>query len=215
MTVPVALQIILLASKDNLPDPNDQKLAGVYTAPVLLKAKKSKVFTVTGNTAATLERGNYFLLAAIDAANGVAESNEGNNVAASEKSYVLAPSAVDLAGKFSKLPKTASASKVLTISLSVQNLGTILAAGTVDFDFYASTDTTLDGADVSLGTQFPFVIHVPAGKSQTARFKLSINPGLIGGSYYLVARVNSTSSLSESELTNNMAFSTTRISILS
>jgi Carboxypeptidase regulatory-like domain/CARDB len=213
MTSAVSLKIILLASSDTVQDLTDQQLLTASTVPVLLKANKFKTFVLTGNTSTSLPKGNYFVLALVDADNDVTESNEANNVAVSTKAVPLAPSIADLTGKFSPLPKKASKSKLLNVALTIQNLGTIPAVGTIDFDFFASTDKILDDSDLSLGTDFPFTAHIAPGRSQPARFKLSINPSLPAGTYSLVARVNSTSSISESDLTNNLVFSTTPISI--
>jgi hypothetical protein len=207
------LEIVLLASTDNVLDSIDPQLLTMTTTPVLLKTKKSKTFTLTGTTATSLVKGNYFVLASVDAADAVPESDETNNVAVSSKTVTLAPPAVDLTGKFGKLPKSASKAKVLPVSFVIQNPGTIPAAGTIDFDFVASADKILDDADVSLGTGFPVALHVAAGKSQAAKFKLSISAALPAGSYYLVAKVNSTSSIPESDSTNNVIFSVTPIAI--
>jgi hypothetical protein len=212
MTSATSLKIILLASSDTVLDLTDQQLLKTSTVPVLLKANKSKTFVLTGSTSASLTKGNYFLLAVVDADNDVTESNETNNVAASTKSVLLAPSIADLTGTFGVLPKRASESKLLSVALSIQNLGTIPAVGTIDCDFFASKDQTLDDSDVSLGTDFPVNAHLAAGKSQPARFKLSIS-SLPAGTYYLLAKINSTSSISESDLTNNLVFSKTAIAI--
>lgn len=212
MTSAAAIEIALFASPDATLDSTDASLLTTTTAPLLLKARQSRVFTLTGSTAASLTRGSYYLLASVDAGNTVAEASEANNVAASARPVTLAPPLADLSGKFGALPRTANASRVLSVPFVIQNLGTIPAAGTIDFDFFASTDTTLDGSDPSLGTSFPVAAHVAPGGAQAAVFKLSIS-SLPAGTYYLVAKVNSGSSLSESDLTNNLVFSRTPIKI--
>jgi hypothetical protein len=75
MTSATSLKIILLASSDTVLYLTDQQLVTSSTVPVLLKANKSKTFVLTGSTSASLTKGNYFLLAVVDADNDVTESN--------------------------------------------------------------------------------------------------------------------------------------------
>lgn len=169
--------------------------------------------TVTTLSAATsLVGGRYFILASIDAANSIVESNESNNIAASSRQVLLAPPLMDLTGKFAKVPTAASKARALSVPFTLQNLGGVPAAGTVDFDFFASTDTTLDNSDLAVATDVPIAVHVAPGKTQNLKFKLSFS-SVPAGTYFLVAKINTTNSITESVTSNNVIISTTPIAI--
>ncbi len=212
MTSATPLQVLLFASADKTLDTSDSKLLTITTVPLDLKTKAAKVITLTGAVANTLTSGQYFILASVDATNRVTESNESNNVVASAKAVLLAPPLVDLTGKFGKVATTASKAKPLPVTFSLENLGTVPAPGTIDIDFFVSTDKTLDTSDVQLGGDFPVAAHVANGKTQNLKFNLPLS-SVPAGSYFLVAKVNSTNSLAESNTGNNIIFSTTPITI--
>ncbi len=126
---------------------------------------------------------------------------------------LLAPPLVDLTGKFSKVPAAASKARALSLPFTLQNLGGVAAAGTVDFDFFASTDPALDNSDPAVATAVPIAVHVRTGKTQNLKFKLSFS-SVPAGSYFLVAKINTINSIAESVTSNNVIFSTTQIAIV-
>ncbi len=212
MSAAAAVQILLFASADQALDNSDSQLLSFTTPPLNLKARGTKTFTLTGSAATSLVGGRYFILASIDAANSIVESNESNNIAASSRQVLLAPPLADLTGKFSKVPAAASKAKALTLPFTLQNLGGVAAAGTIDFDFFASTDQALDNSDLAVATDVPIAVHVAPGKTQNLKFKLSFS-SLPAGSYFLVAKINTTNSITESVTSNNVIFSTTPVAI--
>ena len=212
MTSASALQVLLFASADKTLDTSDSKLLTITTVPLNLKTKATKVITLTGAVADALTSGQYFIIASVDANNRVTESNESNNVVASAKPVLLAPPLVDLTGKFGNVARTASTAKPLPVTFSLENLGTVAASGTIDIDFFVSSDMTLNTSDVELGADFPVVAHVANGKSQNVKFNLPLS-SVSPGSYFLVAKINTTNSLAESTTGNNTIFSTTPITI--
>ncbi len=212
MSAATAVQIVLFASADKALDNSDSQLLSFTTPPLNLKARGTKTFTLTGSASSSLVGGQYFILASIDAANSIVESNESNNIAVSSRQVLLAPPLVDLTGKFLKVPAAASKAKALTLPFALQNLGGIAAAGTIDFDFFASTDQTLDNSDLAVATAVPISVHVAPGKTQNLKFKLSLS-SVPAGSYFLVAHINSTNSIAESVTSNNVIFSTTAVAI--
>ena len=213
MSAAAGVQIVLYASADKALDSSDSQLLS-FTAPALdLKARGTKTFTLTGSAATSLIGGRYFILGSIDAANSIVESNEANNIAASSRQVLLAPPLVDLTGRFSKVSTTASKAKGLSLPFTLQNLGTIAAAGTVDFDFFTSIDKTLDSSDLAVGTAVPIAIHVAPGKTQNLKFKLLLS-SVPSASYFLVARINTNNSITESVTSNNVIFTTTPVAIM-
>jgi hypothetical protein len=205
------LQITLFASTDTTLDPTDPVLGTVTTVPTLLKTNKARIFAVNGLTSASLPKGNYYLLAGVDTQNAVAETNETNNLAVSSRTVHLAPSAVDLTGSFAHLPATVKHSKPLNVVLLIKNLGTLPATGSILVDLYASTDNLLDSSDVPLQTSVPVTIHINPAKSQPVRFKIASLPV---GTSYLIAKIITSASIAESDLTNNTVSTVTAIHII-
>lgn len=211
MTSSAQLQITLFASSDGTLDAGDAVLLTFATPPLLLKTKGTKTYKLTGATGASLAKGNYFLLASVDSANAVAETDESNNVAASAGAVPLAPPVIDLTGQF-VLKQKPSKFKPFPVSVQIQNLGTLPATGTIAVDFFASTDNVFDDADLSLAAGVPVVAHVQPGRTQNANVKLNL-AALPAGTYYLIAKLNSTNAIAESDTSNNTVFSTTTITV--
>jgi hypothetical protein len=203
------LQITLYASADGTLDAGDANLLAFTTPALLLKTNGTKTFPLTGATLTSLARASYFLLASVDSANAIAESDESNNVAASASAIPLAPPVIDLTGQF-VLKKQPSKFKPFPVTLQIQNLGTLPATGPIAIDLLASTDNILDNADLSLAAGVPVVAHAQPGRSQNAKVKLSL-ASLPAGTYYLIAKLNSTNAITESDTSNNTVISATTI----
>lgn len=210
MTAAAQLQITVFASSDSTLDAGDAKLLTFATPPLLLKNKGTKTFKLTGATGTSLAKANYFLLASVDSANAVAETDESNNVAASASAIPLAPPVIDLTGSF-VLKKQPSKFKPFPVAIAMQNLGTLPAAGPIVVDLFASTDNVFDNADRSLATGVPVTAHTQPGRTQNVKVKLSL-ASLPAGTYYLIAKLNSTNAITESDTGNNVVISATTIS---
>ncbi len=196
-----APQIALFASTDGTLDPTDTAIGTVSAGNLKIANGGSKIVTLSFTYPKTLANGGYFVLAAVDSTNVIAESNEGNNVAASSGTIQIAAPVVDLAGKFGNL-KSLKAGKPVSLPLTIQNLGNIPATGTITVDLFSSLDATPDGSDPVLASNIPVRINIKGGKSQTVSLRVPAG-ATHAGSAFLIAKINSTQSITESTLGNN------------
>ena len=97
-------------------------------------------------------------------------------------------------------PATGGANATISVTDTTQNQGSGTAVASVTA-FYLSTNTTLDAADVAIGSRS--VPLLAAGASNTATTVLTIPAGTPGGTYYVIADADSTNSNTETSETNN------------
>src|SRR6185436_8416472 len=96
---------------------------------------------------AGLAQGTYFIIARADAAGAVAEFQEGNNTRATSLLIGADLSVSSLNG-----PATAGAGLTISVSDTTRNQGGGSAAASTT-SFYLSTDATLDGSDILIGSR--------------------------------------------------------------
>ena len=98
-------------------------------------------------------------------------------------------------------PTMAGAGLSITLNDTTKNQGTGAAQSSVT-GFYLSTNTTVDAADVNLGTR-PVPL-LAAGASDSASTVLTVPSGTTVGSYYVLAKADVGLSIAESNETNNV-----------
>ena len=139
----------------------------------------------------------YYLIAKADGVDGIAETNELNNVRA-----ITVPVGPDLVVDSIVTPPAALAGSLITVTETTRNRGVGSSPATAT-RFYISVRSVLDGLAIPLGRR-----DVPAllpGASHTATFQLLL-PAHLGeaGSYYLLAIADGDASTSERDETNNL-----------
>ena len=139
--------------------------------------------------------GTYYLIAKADADNAVAETQEGNNTNA--RLIQVGP---DLTIALFTAPFSATAGATISVSDTTRNQGGG-AAGASTTKFYLSSNSTLDGGDVVLGSR-P-VPTLAAGAQDTVTTALTIPAGTAPGTYYLIAQVDADSAVAETQEGNN------------
>jgi subtilase family serine protease len=97
-------------------------------------------------------------------------------------------------------PATGGANAAIAVTDTTLNQGKGIAVPSVTA-FYLSTNTTLDAADVAIGSRS--VAQLAAGASSTATTTLTIPQGTPGGTYYVIAAADSTNTNTETSETNN------------
>ncbi len=141
--------------------------------------------------------GTYYVLARADADGQANESNEANNV----KSASIHVGPPDLVVSALSAPTASGAGLAITVTDTTRNQsGTGPAAASVT-RFSLSSDTTLDAADVPLGSR-----GVPAlapGQSSAASTPLTIPPGTGPGIYYIIASADAGALIPETNEANN------------
>ena len=171
-------------------------LLGSRAAPPL-PAGASDTATTSLTFPAGTTAGSYYVIAQADGATAVPETFESNNTRASAATVSIGP---DLTVSALTAPATAGAGLSLTVSDTTRNQG---PGGADDSTtrFYLSTNSTLDAADVALGSRA--VPSLASGASDTATTSLTVPAGTGTGTYYVIANADAASTVPETAETNN------------
>ncbi len=160
----------------------------------------------TNNLTFTLPQsitGSYMLFAVTDGGNAIVETNEEDN----SKSIPVFINGqhtrpADLIVFNIVAPSSIQAGENMTISYDVSNIGEYTAAGELRDAIYFSEDNVWDEDDVMVGIVSGKAIINP-GTSITRRVTGRIT-NAIEGDYYIIVRTNSTRSIGEQDMENNM-----------
>ncbi|MBI4489401.1 MAG: SBBP repeat-containing protein, partial [Deltaproteobacteria bacterium] len=162
--------------------------------------------TNQGSTSLTipagLAGGIYYIIAKADADNAVVEFNESNNTAVGTIRIAEPWQGSDLI-VWMDLPAssyTAAPGSTISVTDITKNDGT-LEAGISTTKFYLSIDTSLDAADILLGSRA--VPTLAQGATSTASNTFTVPPGL-GGIYYIIAKADADNAVAEIKEGNNI-----------
>ena len=190
-------------SADSTVDGADAILGSRTVPPLTAGAFDTAVTSLT--VPAGTATGSYLVIAQADAANLVSESSEINN----NRSSGYISIGVDLTVSALTAPTTAGAGSAFTVSETTKNQGSGNAGGSTT-RFYLSTNSSLDGADVPLGSRT--VPTLAAGASDAATTSLTLPEGTATGTYYVIAQADTANAVVEtSETNNNRASSAVRV----
>jgi subtilase family serine protease len=144
---------------------------------------------------ATTIAGRYYLIAAADADNQLAESNEDNN--RQSRAIQLGP---DLTINTLNVSGPSGPGGVIAVTDGTRNLGGGAAVISATA-FYLSLNISLSADDVLLGSRA--VQAVAPGATDTATTSLSIPATTAAGSYYIVAAADASNAVAETTENNN------------
>ena len=196
------VRVTLYASADATLDPGDANLLTV-TKNLKVKGKGSKNVNARVVFPASLPNNTYFVLAAIDEPNTVAEENDFNNVAASTNSVVIAEPFVDLTGSFPKSPAIQlTRGQSVPLSLLLQNSGNVAAGGNVALNIVISADGQPDAADAVLAA-VTRKVNLKPGASKALKLKLKIPAAQGHGTFRIIATFDGQGTINESNAANN------------
>ena len=160
--------------------------------------------TSTGPVAVTIPggqpAGTYFLIVRADAAGEVPEGNETNNERATAAAFIVGPDLTVTAA--TRTPATTTAGGAVIVRASGRNQGGQATATGFTVSVYLSTDTTLDGTDVQVGS-----VSVPAlaaGATISGSIPVTIPGGQAPATYFLLVRADTAGDVSEADETNNV-----------
>jgi subtilase family serine protease len=170
-------------------------MIGSRAVPALAAGTSSSASTSVTIPSGT-PAGSYYLLARADAASGVAESVETNNVNARALQV-----GADLVVSALTVPSSGGAGAPLTVTDSTANTGSGAAGASVT-GFYLSTDILVDAGDVFLGSRL--VPALAPGTVSSASTSLTIPAGTATGTYYVLARADVGGVVAESQEGNNV-----------
>jgi uncharacterized delta-60 repeat protein len=113
--------------------------------------------------------------------------------------------AADLTASFaSVVPSAAVARTKGQLTLHVSNVGQAVGGGTIEIALFASSDGTIAAGDTPFAT-IPQRIKLAAGHSTNLKLKFDYPSNLANGNYFIVASVDSTNIVAESNEANNFA----------
>jgi subtilase family serine protease len=164
--------------------------------------------TNSGSTTLTIpsivSTGSYYIVAKADAANGVVETQEGNNTAA--RSIQIGG---DLVVSSLTVPPKAGAGSAILINDTTTNKGAGAIAESVT-RFYLSTNFLLDAADPLLAGARA-VPDLTGGAASSGSTTVTLPPVIATGTYYLIAKADADNAVIETQETNNTAARTIQI----
>lgn len=195
-------------SKDLTIDSRDVSLNKVYVSS--LYAGSSKTVSLTTTIPSGTTEGSYYICALADGTNRISEQDESNNARTSgiltvQGGTVIPPPTTvspkpDLIITGVTAPSTGSAGSSISVSASVKNAGS--ASATYSYlHFYLSPDSIPDSGDIYLGQSY--VSSLLPGYSKSVSSTVTIPATASEGSYYVCARADATSLVSESNESNN------------
>lgn len=198
----------LYLSQDVVFDAGDLELSGNPRGPLTLAALASTTDTVT-STVASPGTGSWYVLAMVDDALAVTETNEFNNVAVSSVAYA---GGVDLIAQGIDGQPVAGPGDPVTVDVRFTNQG-FNAAGPVNVKIWASVDTAVSADDRLLHET---TISVGGGQQidQPVTFTLASN--VPSNDYYLMLQLDdgpAVGAIVEGSEANNTIFSVTRMQV--
>ena len=170
-------------------------LLGVRSVPALPAAtgnSGSLILVIPEGTAG----GTWYLIAKADAEARVGETVESNNTVV--RSIAIG---ADLTVSAASAPAVAGAGQSVTITDTTKNQGGG-TAGPSTTSYYLSADTTLDAADVLIGSRS--VPALPAGASNSGSMLATIPPGTPTGNWQIIAAADAAQIVAETTETNNL-----------
>lgn len=162
----------------------------------ILAANATDVVSTPLTIPAGTATGSWYIVARADVDAAVAESLETNNVKASGV-VKIGP---DLTVSALTGPSTAIRGATIAVTATTRNAGGGSAPPSTT-SFYLSTNTTLDAADVLLGSRA--VAALSANASDSGPTSLTIPATIATGSYYVIAKSDAAGAIAETLETNN------------
>jgi len=142
--------------------------------------------------------GSYFIVARADDLNQALESNEGNNTRA-----IAIRIGPDLRVSSLTAPAYAAAGGTILISDTTANLSASSPAAASTTRFFLSTNTTLDAADIVIGSRA--VPALASGASSAGATPVTIPAATATGAYYILAKADGANVLAEKSESNNVS----------
>ncbi|GGK57354.1 hypothetical protein GCM10011405_01820 [Rufibacter glacialis] len=160
-------------------------------------SSRSVTLTIPSNTST----GSYYLLFVADYLKNVSESNEDNNV--SSVAFSVVPPMVDFTiSSLYLYASSLTAGSSLTVEGYIYNQGNT-ASNSSTVGYYLSTNSTLDAADVFIGSFSGNAVS--ASSSHYFYSTVTVPANTTAGSYYLISAADYLNSVAEENETNNTA----------
>jgi subtilase family serine protease/photosystem II stability/assembly factor-like uncharacterized protein len=182
----------------------DIPLGIVRTTAAPLAAGGSDAASTLVTIPADSPPGAYRIRIVADPADAVVEADETNN--AMLATGVVTVALPDLVVTAVTAPASTAAGRVITVTNTVKNTGSVAAVGPFAIAFSVSADALLDGGDVALGVTRPLPSLGPQASS-TAATAIMIPPATPPGVYRLLVRADPGNLVIEQDESNNVGAS--------
>jgi hypothetical protein len=187
---------------------SDALVLGAASRRVHLRAGQTAAFPFRFASPSAVSSGDDYLVARIDGpVNADGSANE--TIAVAPHAVAVTQPFVDLVGRIGSFPATLfvnSASRTISYAqVQVFNTGDVPARGTLQISMYASTDGAIDSNATMIGATRFSAVAIRAGGSQMFPAQISLPAGMAAGTYTLLASINSSNTIVESNTANNIA----------
>ncbi|MAE63225.1 MAG: hypothetical protein CMJ18_03040, partial [Phycisphaeraceae bacterium] len=212
------IQVRIVASPTaDATDPANVLLAELDDQSINLAPGEDKQFVVDVALPADTPAGDYTILAILDSSDVVPESDEQNNVGATDTSVTVGQAVIDLAASFSVvgLPPAVIAGDAIVgeIVLTVANESNIPVETRVDATVALSTSGAPDDpANLSLALIEDRLLSLLPGEARDLFFPAELPSDLPGGEYLIVGVVEA-GELNEGDLENNVVVADRSVSV--
>lgn len=197
----------LYLSENTLYEPGLDTPVGGAQGPLSVASLGTTSHTASNTVARPAAGASVYVLAVVDDANVIAESNETNNLAATSVPY---STGVDLVAQDVSGPALGGPNETIPVVVTFSNQG-IDVAGNVSVKVHLSTDATLDGSDLQI---YAGTISVAGGQNVTQTVSAKIPAGIPANDYLYILQLDdgpAVGAIAESSETNNQRVGAQRI----
>lgn len=187
---------------------SDALVLGTATRAIHLRSGQAVAFPFHFASPSAVETGEDYLVALVD---GPVHSDGSPNetIAIAPKAVAVTQPFVDLVGRIGTFPATlfvnSDSPTNACAQIQVFNTGNAPAHGPMQITLYASTDGTIDSNATMIGLTSFSAVTVRAGGSRIFPAQISLPAGMAPGTYALLASINSSNTIVESNTANNIA----------
>jgi subtilase family serine protease len=189
-----AFRTLIYGSTDSVLGSSDVLLGARSVAGLAAGATSSGSTTVTVPEGTPI--GTWFIIVKADGDSSVEETYETNNLL--NRSIAIGP---DLVVSAITAPATSGAGQTIAVTDTVKNQGGGEAASSTA-RIYLSEDTSLDAADMLLGSHG--VAALAAGKTASGTVNVTVPAGTAMGTWYLLAASDADGAVTETVESNNV-----------
>ena len=208
--------ITIYTSTDETLDGGDTLLTELTDQNVYLLPGSTRSFFTFVTLPVGLPTDDYYLLAQIEPAPALNDTNTANHLAVSDP-INIEEAFVDLSGQFGLITfrQNITAGNLGIMLMSVANSGNVTATGQMDLELWATSDGTLDGTgDYLLKTLTNQRLYARPNSSQFYFAILTFPNTVPAGDYQFAVKIDSSNDITETNETNNLILSDETYTIL-
>lgn len=192
--------IHLYASSDTALSSDDTLIGTLTLNKTNVASDGSRTEKVNFAYASDMSSGSYYLVASV-----ATNASTADATAATPTAVSVAARSVDLAATFvASQSLNVNPGKNRAVAIRITNLGNVTAVGTLGVNLYATAGTSLDSFSQLLATMAARRISLKAGKSIVVDLSFTA-PEQTGGTYNLLASIDATTQIADSNTSNNIA----------